>query len=175
LISQDNGNNRIYYQVDGLGSTRQLTDINGAVVVEYDYDAYGNLISKVGNADNNYLFAGEQFDEPTDEYYLRARYYDPATGRFVSSDPFMGYNNRPVTLHDYLYGNVNPVIFTDPSGNLSLLDKIIILSLAGLICYVGCKSAIRRVYFGWLTPAIVSISPFAAISEYLRQATNPNP
>jgi RHS repeat-associated protein len=120
LISQENANGRTYYQVDGLGSTRLLTDNNGAIVVEYDYDAYGNLTRKVGDADNNYLFAGEQFDEAVDGYYLRARYYDPATGRFVSTDPFEGYNNQPVTLHDYLYGNVNPVIFVDPSGAISL-------------------------------------------------------
>ena len=120
LISQDNGNNRFYYQVDGLGSARQLTDINGAVVVEYDYDAYGNLTRKVGDADNNYLFAGEQFDEAVDGYYLRARYYDSLTGRFVSTDPFEGYKSKPVTLHDYLYTGNNPIIFTDPSGEVEL-------------------------------------------------------
>jgi RHS repeat-associated protein len=120
LISQDNGNNRIYYQVDGLGSTRQLTDINGAVVVEYDYDAYGNLTRKVGDADNNYLFAGEQFDDAVDGYYLRARYYDSLTGRFVSTDPFEGYNNEPITLHDYLYAGVNPVNAIDPSGEVAI-------------------------------------------------------
>nr|WP_254434421.1 RHS repeat-associated core domain-containing protein [Dolichospermum sp. UHCC 0352] len=126
LISQDNGNNRIYYQVDGLGSTRLLTDNNGAVVVEYDYDAYGNLTRKVGDADNNYLFAGEQFDDAVDGYYLRARYYDSATGRFVSTDPFEGYNNQPITLHDYLYAGVNPVNAIDPSGEVSMLEYTIL-------------------------------------------------
>ena len=58
LISQEDANGRIYYQVDGLGSTRLMTDNNGAIVVEYDYDAYGNLTRKVVNADNSYLFAG---------------------------------------------------------------------------------------------------------------------
>jgi len=124
LISQDNGNNRIYYQVDGLGSARQLKDINGAVVVEYDYDAYGNLIRKVGDADNNYLFAGEQFDDAIDGYYLRARYYDSLTGRFVSTDPFEGYNNQPITLHDYLYAGVNPVNAIDPSGEVALVEYL---------------------------------------------------
>ncbi|MTJ15867.1 MULTISPECIES: DUF4114 domain-containing protein [unclassified Dolichospermum] len=127
LISQDNGNNRIYYQVDGLGSTRLLTDNNGAVVVEYDYDAYGNLTRKVGDADNNYLFAGEQFDDAVDGYYLRARYYDSATGRFVSTDPFEGYNNQPITLHDYLYANANPVIYTDPSGRAAMVEYLPLL------------------------------------------------
>jgi RHS repeat-associated protein len=122
LISQDDGTNRIYYQVDGLGSTRLMTGNNGSVIVEYDYDAYGNLTRKVGDADNNYLFAGEQFDDAVDGYYLRARYYDPNTGRFASTDPFEGYNNQPITLHDYLYAGVNPVNAIDPSGEVALLE-----------------------------------------------------
>nr|WP_301951407.1 RHS repeat-associated core domain-containing protein [Microcystis aeruginosa] len=122
LISQDDGANRIYYQVDGLGSTRLMTGNNGSVIVEYDYDAYGNLTRKVGDADNNYLFAGEQVDDAVDGYYLRARYYDPNTGRFASVDPFEGYNNQPITLHDYLYAGVNPVNAIDPSGEVSLFE-----------------------------------------------------
>ncbi|MEA5576227.1 putative Ig domain-containing protein [Anabaena sp. UHCC 0451] len=141
LISQDNGNNRIYYQVDGLGSTRHLTDNNGAVVVEYDYDAYGNLTRKVGDADNNYLFAGEQFDDAVDGYYLRARYYDSATGRFVSTDPFSGYLDQPVTLNNYLYGNVNPVNFIDPSGEVAIeyaaLNKRAPLLASAIRCLGG--------------------------------------
>ena len=122
LISQEDGANRIYYQVDGLGSTRLMTGNNGSVIVEYDYDAYGNLTRKVGDAENNYLFAGEQFDNAVDGYYLRARYYDSNTGRFASVDPFEGYNNQPITLHDYLYAGVNPVNAIDPSGEVSLLE-----------------------------------------------------
>jgi RHS repeat-associated protein len=134
LISQDDGTNRIYYHVDGLGSTRLITGNDGAVVVEYDYDAYGNLTRKVGDADNNYLFAGEQFDDAVDGYYLRARYYDPNTGRFASVDPFEGFNNQPITLHDYLYAGVNPVNAIDPSGEVVLAEKgILTAGIAGAI------------------------------------------
>ncbi|WP_287080135.1 MULTISPECIES: putative Ig domain-containing protein [unclassified Microcystis] len=139
LISQDDGANRIYYQVDGLGSTRLMTGNDGAVVVEYDYDAYGNLTRKVGDAENNYLFAGEQFDEAVDGYYLRARYYDPNTGRFASVDPFEGFNNQPITLHDYLYAGVNPVNAIDPSGEVSFIEyKILYTAFAiGLLKVCG--------------------------------------
>jgi RHS repeat-associated protein len=134
LISQDDGTNRIYYQVDGLDSTRLVTDNKGAIMVEYDYDAYGNLTRKVGDADNNYLFAGEQFDDAVNGYYLRARYYDPNTGRFASVDPFEGYNNQPITLHDYLYAGVNPVNVIDPSGEVALAEKgILTAGIAGAI------------------------------------------
>jgi RHS repeat-associated protein len=142
LISQDNGNNRIYYQVDGLGSTRQLTDINGAVVVEYDYDAYGNLTRKVGDADNNYLFAGEQFDDAVDGYYLRARYYDSLTGRFVSTDPFEGYNNQPITLHDYLYAGVNPVNAIDPSGEAAFIEFSTLTGKIAFAAFLGATYGI---------------------------------
>ncbi|MFM6666867.1 MAG: RHS repeat-associated core domain-containing protein, partial [Microcystis panniformis] len=80
------------------------------------------LTRKVGNAENNYLFAGEQFDEAVDGYYLRARYYDPNTGRFASVDPFEGFNNQPITLHDYLYAGVNPVNAIDPSGEVAIIE-----------------------------------------------------
>jgi RHS repeat-associated protein len=133
LISQDDGANRIYYQVDGLGSTRLMTGNNGSVIVEYDYDAYGNLTRKVGDAENNYLFAGEQFDDAVDGYYLRARYYDPNTGRFASVDPFEGYNNQPITLHDYLYAGVNPVNAIDPSGEVALIEYALLLGGAALL------------------------------------------
>jgi RHS repeat-associated protein len=133
LISQDDGANRIYYQVDGLGSTRLMTGNNGSVIVEYDYDAYGNLTRKVGDAENNYLFAGEQFDDAVDGYYLRARYYDPNTGRFASVDPFEGYNNQPITLHDYLYAGVNPVNAIDPSGEVSLLEYRFLIQLTYVV------------------------------------------
>ena len=63
--------------MNGLGSTRTLTDIDGNVVATYDYEAFGDLIGSTGAVENNYLFAGEQFDGELEQYYLRDRYYDP--------------------------------------------------------------------------------------------------
>ncbi|MEA5471827.1 RHS repeat-associated core domain-containing protein [Spirulina sp. 06S082] len=116
LISQERGSVDSYYLVDGLGSTRGLTDENGNVTDVYHYDAYGNLTDSVGNSENDYLFAGEQFDESLDQYYLRQRYYDPSVGRFTRRDTYEGDNFDPITLHKYLYAGANPINGIDPSG-----------------------------------------------------------
>ena len=76
-----------FYGYDGAGSVRQLTNSAGVVTDEYEYDAYGSSFTKTGTTPNNYLNRGEQYDSDLGLYYLRARYYNPATGRFLSRDP----------------------------------------------------------------------------------------
>ena len=118
-ISQDqyiSGWDLSYYQYDGGGSVRQLTNSLGAVTDSYEYDAFGNSFTKQGTTPNNYLYRGEQYDSDFGLYYLRARYYNPATGRFLSRDPEEGKPTDPKTLHKYLYVGGNPIRFVDPLG-----------------------------------------------------------
>ena len=67
-----------------------------------------------------YLYTGEQIDPDLGMYYLRARYYQPATGRFWSMDSFEGSQKHPQSLHKYLYCHGNPINGTDPSGQWML-------------------------------------------------------
>ncbi|WP_325315987.1 RHS repeat-associated core domain-containing protein [Microcoleus sp. PH2017_28_MFU_U_A] len=124
LISQERGNADSYYLVDGLGSTRGLTNASGAVTDTYAYDAFGNSIASTGGTANNYLFAGEQFDPNLGDYYLRQRYYDTDSGRFTRRDTYEGKLNEPLTLHKYAYANSNPVSFVDPNGLFSSLAEV---------------------------------------------------
>jgi len=105
-----------FYQYDGRGTVRLLTNSAGAVTDSYEYDAYGNLFTKQGSTPNNYLYRGEQFDSDLGLYYLRARYYNPNTGRFMSRDPEDGDQTDPKTLHKYLYTGGDPVNGWDPTG-----------------------------------------------------------
>jgi RHS repeat-associated protein len=105
-----------FYVYDGAGSVRQLTDINLKVTDEYEYDAYGNSFTKTGTTPNNYLYRGEQYDTDLGLYYLRARYYNPGTGRFISRDPLNGLPNDPASLHKYVYASADPVDLSDSLG-----------------------------------------------------------
>src|SRR5262249_13092185 len=123
LISQKlvtGGSQFSFYGFDGHGSVRFLTSGTGAITDTYDYDAFGNLISQTGTTPNNYLFAAEQFDSALGVYYNRARYYDQRQGRFLSMDSLEGDPNTPLSLHRYLYTNLNPVNRLDRSGHESI-------------------------------------------------------
>jgi RHS repeat-associated protein len=123
LISQLRNTERSFYHVDGLGSTRALTDINGLLTDAYAYEAFGEIIKQLGNTQNSYLFAGEQRDPNLGLDYLRARYYDPKIGRFVTRDTFEGALLIPISLNKYLYANANPIKYIDSSGNFSSLAE----------------------------------------------------
>jgi RHS repeat-associated protein len=105
-----------YYLFDGLGSTRQLTDIGGNVTDTDTYDAFGNLTISTGTTPNPFLYNGQQLDGATGLYYLRARYMNPEDGRFLSQDPYEGNSEDPATLHRYLYAGGDPVNEVDPNG-----------------------------------------------------------
>jgi RHS repeat-associated protein len=125
LISQDRSGVLSYYHVDGLGSTRALTDANGNVTDRYTYDAFGRTIGQSGSTVNSYLFAGEQRDGNVGLDYLRARFLDFRTGRFYAMDPFGGLEQAPDTRHRFLYSANDPINATDPSGRQYTLNEVL--------------------------------------------------
>jgi len=133
LISQLRNSQRSFYHVDGLGSTRALTDSNGLVSDRYAYEAFGEIIKQLGNTQNLYLFAGEQRDPNLGLDYLRARYLDVNTGRFISRDSFFGLQQQPTSLHKYLYANNNPINFTDPTGLFSLGELSASMAISAIL------------------------------------------
>jgi RHS repeat-associated protein len=122
-----------FYGYDGFGSVRQLTSLAGGVTDSYNYDAFGNLLSSPGPTPNNYLYRGEQYDSDLGLYYLRARYYNPQTGRFLSRDPvdgipldLNGIPTDPRALHKYLYANGDPINGIDPMGREVMFENALI-------------------------------------------------
>jgi RHS repeat-associated protein len=125
------------FLTDALGSTRGLVDGSETLTDSYAYTAYGELASHDGNATNSFLFTGEQLDQETEDYYLRARYYSPNSGRFISRDTYDGVEYSPITLNHYSYANSNPIKYTDPSGMMSLAGLGGAISIRGTLAGVG--------------------------------------
>jgi RHS repeat-associated protein len=124
FISQKRGANpREYYLLDGQGSVRGLSDgTSGTLTDEYAYDTFGKLTS--GDATKSaYLYTGQQYDAATELYSLRARYYSPKLGRFLSVDKWRVDYNNPVELNRYGYTANNPVNYSDPTGNEALVAQ----------------------------------------------------
>jgi len=118
LVRMDRGG-VFYYLCDGLGSTRQFVNTVGGVTDTWGYSALGELVSRTNTGiptANPFLFNAQQFDVASGDYYLRARYYDQSSGRFISQDPYEGDNKDTISLHRYLYASDNPVNIVDPDG-----------------------------------------------------------
>jgi len=96
-------------------------------VTTYDYDAFGNdrnTANALISDQNPFRYCGEYFDTATGTYFLRARWYDPATGRFTQQDSWAYYNpNDPLSLNLYVYCYGNPVGYVDPSGNTVIVSS----------------------------------------------------
>ena len=108
-----------YFHGDALGSVRQLTDEAGDVTLAKVFTPYGDDLYEIGNAETRYGFTSE-WSDVTGLVYLRARYYSPWDGRFLSQDLWSGDANLPMSYNPWLYGFDNPVMLTDPSGMLTI-------------------------------------------------------
>lgn len=110
LAQSDPSGRTAYYHADGLGSVRAMSDGEGAISDRFSYDAFGRTRLREGLTRNPYQFTGQQVDAETGLVYLRARYYDPALGRFLSRDPVL-------TEHPYAYVGNNPITRIDLTGH----------------------------------------------------------
>ena len=100
-----------YYHRDEQLSTVFVTDGQGEIRNSYQYDAFGIPLDTTEQLNNRIRYTGQQYDELTEQYYLRARYYNPVAGRFMQEDVYQGDG-----LNLYAYCGNNPVVYDDPSG-----------------------------------------------------------
>ena len=94
-IAENKGGQTRHIYADAQGSTRLVTDAQGNTLETLDFDAFGNE-STTNTKETRHRYTGESFDSATGLYHLRARDYDPQTGRFISMD-------------EHPYGNADPV------------------------------------------------------------------
>ena len=106
LIARNTDAVRTYYHYasDEMGSITHVTDEEGNILNRYEYDAWGNLTAEEEQVANRFKYTGEQFDAITQQYYLRARFYNPSLARFMQEDTYRGDG-----LNLYAYCANNPV------------------------------------------------------------------
>lgn len=153
---------RYFYRRDIQGNIIAILDESGAVVVRYIYDAWGNHavvdangndiedMSHIGNV-NPFRYRGYYYDVETGFYYLKSRYYDPETGRFISQDSIDYADPEAINgLNLYAYCGNNPVMNVDPTGTFflaCLLVGLIVGAIAGAV--IGGVQAAEAGYTGW--------------------------
>jgi RHS repeat-associated protein len=111
VLERISGGTIFFYHHDQLGSTRAITDASGTSVAAYSYGPYGDVVSSTGSLSNPFQFAGQYTDTESGLQSIRARYYDGATGQFLSRDPIV-----QLTVVPYGYAHDNPVNESDPTG-----------------------------------------------------------
>ena len=142
-------NTRRDYHFDEMGNTLFLSDVGGAVMAGYAYSPYGELISRSGVIENAHTWQGQlgvAHEGTSGLYYIRARYYDSSTGRFISRDPLKSISPREV--NPYQYALNNPLRFVDPLGEEPSPEEITFAKaeaayVAFLVLYVAAVDADR--------------------------------
>jgi RHS repeat-associated protein len=142
------------YHFDAIGSTIAMTDDSQQVVNAYAYTPFGIITNKQEAIAQPFTFVGQHgvMTEPNGVYYMRARYYDPQNGRFISQDP-LGFDGGDVNL--YIYAANNPVLFSDPLGlwtfqaGLSFTSGGLFGSTKGGGLVIGWNPQNKEWQFGW--------------------------
>ena len=114
-----------YYHRDEQLSSVLMTDSAGNIQNCYQYDAFGWELEKTEYTSNRIRYTGQMYDAQTEQYYLRARYYNPFIGRFLQEDAYLGDG-----LNLYMYCCNNPVMYYDPSGYA--YQKDMVATIAGM-------------------------------------------
>lgn len=129
IISRTAGKEKYYYLKNPHGDVEALVDSGRRVVATYGYQAFGTAKGDAAydhgermpigqtNLRNPFRYTGQYFDEETGLYYLRARYYNSAAGRFISEDTYRGNVTDLLTLNLYIYAGNSPLMYSDPSGH----------------------------------------------------------
>jgi RHS repeat-associated protein len=127
VVSMNNSTGNFYFHQDPLGDVTDLTNASGTAQWKYDYEAYGapRTSTNVSGAapENRLRFEGEYLDPETSALHLRARQYDPATGRFGALDSVENAAESPYA-GAYVYVDDRPTVLRDPYGLCWICDRL---------------------------------------------------
>jgi RHS repeat-associated protein len=145
------GPDDLYFHQDRIGSVTNVTSATGAKQWTYVYEPFGNERTTTKNSStavfNPMRFSSEYIDNAPNHYNLRARYYDPADGRFFSLDPYPASSYLPYTS-PYAYVNNQPTVFTDPTGKCFIVCAVV-GGFVGAVTYGARVAFDDNIGFTW--------------------------
>jgi RHS repeat-associated protein len=137
-----------WYLTDRQGSVREVLDSSANVKDGISYDGWGNIVSETNSAyRGQYTWTGRQFDIETNLQYNRARWYDPASGRWITQDP-VGFDAGDSNL--YRYAANRPDRFIDPAGttvDIIAFEGAAGFSKEGVQGFLGLSDSLLRLLF----------------------------
>ena len=145
-----NGNDYFFRRTVN-GDIIAILNTSGEVVVTYEYDPWGNILSTSGSmaatlgADNPFRYRGYYYDTESGLYYLQTRYYDAAIGRFINADGYTSTGQGFLGNNMYAYCLYNPVSYSDPAGNASVRIIIPSETEGAVIFQKVCENPQRKV------------------------------
>ena len=137
LVSRtDANNNQSFYDFDGNGSTAALTGQAGTELNSYAYRPFGEDFYEVETVDNSFEYVGQWgiTEEANGLDFMRARYYDSHSGRFVASDP-IGLQGQDSNF--YRYVNNDPIGYIDPEGTIAFIASAVLISFGSAAGGIG--------------------------------------
>ena len=143
-----------YYVQNGHGDVVNLVDATGTTKLNtYEYDIFGNIVSQNETIRQPFKYSGEFWDDSSKLQYLRARWYDPSIGRFISEDTYEGDITNPLSLNLYTYALNNPMKYWDPTGHISDVRGAEGGGFAGMAGDKGLLSALLALMYPFYSPA----------------------
>jgi RHS repeat-associated protein len=148
--------------------------VAASILQRYAYTAYGLDLGMASTPLTALRYAGQMIDPSTGLSFNRARWYDPSNGQWKQLDPLAGSINDPLSLHKYLYGNGNPISNVDPSGQLSTVEKLVVVGITGAL-FAILGNGLHNISNGkdffdnWKTAAVTGavLAPLAVTFPFL--------
>ncbi|MEO1237186.1 MAG: RHS repeat-associated core domain-containing protein [Planctomycetota bacterium] len=181
ILRYDAEGNVSYYLEDASDSIAALTDGSGNLTATYRYDAFGNLLAG-SDAIQDLGYHAAWHDPITGLIDMRARSYDPETGRFLSVDPVAPDPSEVESYNPYIFANNNPHLYSDPTGGFSLAELNVtqlIQSTQQTFNQLGIQyshrklvRAIREVAIDTLVDRMANFLPFPDFTKFATKKTN---
>lgn len=163
-------NDRQYYVTNPHGDVIQLVDKSGKVIKTYEYDSFGNELNSDKDDDNPFRYSGEYYDKETETIYLRARYYQPNVGRFLTRDTYTGQESDPLSLNLYTYCNNDGVNNVDPSGHIAETVLDVVSFGDSVYCMVTEPSLTNAAFLAWDAFSLIPGVPGSYVAKLTGKA-----